>query len=184
MLRSRRQDNRSPPWLWLLTGVLLGFLLGLFYSGQVQPPPHLPATAPPAPPLEQAPPVAEKTPPKPSPPRFEFYEVLPSGEIPRHDPAPPPLTPAEGQPAEAMLASPPPSGSGMLQVAAFQNLHDAEALKAQLALFGVQSVVQQGVVNGINWYRVRVGPFTDPALLEQAKADLRRHGFEAILVRF
>lgn len=175
---SRRHDSRTgqPPWLWLITGLLVGFLLGLLYSGQLALPSHnaapLPAQAAAPAAVAPAPPLA----PKPAP-HFEFYEVLPSGEAPK------PLAPAEAPPAPAAETIP-PAGSTLLQVGAFQNLRDADSLKAQLALLGLAGLVQPGQVNGINWFRVRVGPFIDPTQLEQTRATLRQHGFEAMPVRY
>ncbi len=222
--RSRRYDDQprtagQPPWLWLTTGLLVGFFLGLLYAGQIAPPggndspPPIPETlggsgsgnaASPTPPrsLEAETREPDAASPEAGGPRFEFYEVLPNGELPRREPAladhqpeaapPPPAAgtvpppsariPATDNPADPEIT--PPAGSVMLQVASFQNPRDAGELKANLALIGQRALVQRARINGVNWYRVRLGPFTTPEEVSQTQARLKRNGLESIVVRY
>ncbi len=74
-------------------------------------------------------------------------------------------------------------GSYVLQVASFRDAHDAQALKAQLALWGVPAVVQPVTVQGETWHRVRVGPVTDLAKLNALRDKLSAHKLSPLLIR-
>jgi cell division protein FtsN len=72
----------------------------------------------------------------------------------------------------------------MLQVGSFQRAGDAERLKASLALIGLQASVQRVTIDGEQtWHRVRLGPYTDPARLDAARARLREHDYQAMVLR-
>ena len=134
-------------------------------------------------------------------PKFEFYTLLPEMEVvvPEEDldkPQPAPSgsaaesgaasthgsragdTDAEGEtePAHA-------SGHYVLQVASFRSMTEADGLKAKLLLLGFEPVVQSVAVNSDeNWYRVRIGPYTDRDSLEAARIRLRADGYDSPLV--
>ena len=101
-------------------------------------------------------------------PSFDFYKVLPGGapeELPSAEPA----------------AAPP---IYYLQAGAFQNPADADNLKAQLALLGIEAVIQTSEVadKGV-FHRVRVGPFDAPAEAERTRALLAENDISATLVK-
>ena len=70
-----------------------------------------------------------------------------------------------------------------LQLASFPQAEDADALKARLALSGVQVQVSQVTVNGKLWHRVRRGPFAAIAAADTAKRDLMQTNVSSTLVR-
>ena len=149
-------------------------------------------------------PVARAAPEKP---RFEFYTMLPEMEVavpeeelraampeeevrdsgPEEKPrataraaptAPPP--PLRAPPKAAARAT----GAYLLQVGSFRSRKEAERLKAELALLGVQAAVQSVVIDGKNtWHRVRVGPYTDLRALNNDRVRLRENRREAIVLR-
>ncbi|MGH8426585.1 MAG: SPOR domain-containing protein [Gammaproteobacteria bacterium] len=74
-------------------------------------------------------------------------------------------------------------GAYILQVASFRADKDAEALKAQLALWGVSASVQPVNVQGETWHRVRVGPVSDLAALNTLRSKLAAHKLQPLVMR-
>ena len=107
-------------------------------------------------------------------PRFEFYKILPGAEE------------AAPQPAPKSERKTEPSGGDTLylQAGAFQNPADADNLKAQLALMGVEASVQQVNVpeKGI-MHRVRIGPYRAPDEMSKVRTLLAQNGIQATVVR-
>jgi cell division protein FtsN len=102
-------------------------------------------------------------------PSFDFYKVLP-GDAPNE------LPPAQHAPADAPLY--------YLQAGAFQSPADADNLKAQLALLGVEAVIQTGEVadKGV-FHRVRVGPFRAMDDVNRTRSLLTQNNIPATLVK-
>ncbi len=151
----------------VFTGVLIGLIVGailavgvaLWITGSN---PFKSTPAEPAP-SEAAPAVPETAP------SFDFYKVLPgdaAGELP---------------PAAAPTA---PTPRYYLQAGAFQNPNDADNLKAQLALLGVEAVIQTGEVAGKGvFHRVRVGPFDGMDEVNRTRSLLAQNNIPATLVK-
>ena len=113
-------------------------------------------------------------------PRFEFYKVLTdkqdaainapakSAEKPK---------PADTKPVVAFVPH-------VLQAGSFSKADDAEKLKARLALLGVQANVQEANIpdRGV-WYRVRLGPYNDPAELDRTRTFLKQNGVESTPIK-
>lgn len=117
-----------------------------------------------------------KTPAKP---RFDFYTILPGSESQ--------VTEQQAQQTiSAQQETPTAAGSKsyFLQVGAFQNEQDADNLKAQLALLGMEAVVQTANTpdKGVS-HRVRVGPLTDIEQIRKTRAELTKNGFSAYLIQ-
>lgn len=102
-------------------------------------------------------------------PSFDFYKVLP-GDAPAELPAP--STPA----AKTVRY--------YLQAGAFQNPADADNLKAQLALLGVEAMIQTSDVpdKGV-FHRVRIGPFDAMSDVERIRSLLAQNNLPATLVK-
>ena len=102
-------------------------------------------------------------------PSFDFYKVLP-GDAPAELPA----APAPAAAAERYY----------LQAGAFQNPADADNLKAQLALLGVEAVIQTSDVpdKGI-FHRVRIGPFGTMSDVERTRGLLAQNNLPTTLVK-
>jgi len=129
---------------------------------------------------------------KPKPPPFG----MPTGELP---PAPPPI---QSRPAPVVpprdVDIPPRSDAEragreaptamsrpvyFLQAGSFQRAEDADNLKAQLALTGLEAtIVAASVPDRGVWHRVRIGPFTDQGSLQSARALLRDHRIESTVI--
>jgi len=84
----------------------------------------------------------------------------------------------------AALPKPSAGSSGyLLQVGAFPNAGDAEALKAKLALQGFVANIQSVSVGGQPYHRVRLGPFRSATELESTKQRLAAAGINAIALK-
>jgi len=88
------------------------------------------------------------------------------------------------QAAPASAVPPPAAGSGyLLQVGAFPNAADAEALKAKLALQGFVANVQTVQVGSQTFHRVRLGPYRSATELEAVQSRLAGAGYKAIALK-
>ena len=110
--------------------------------------------------------------------KFNFYTILPELEV---------LIPeSETRPPEVKTTSTSKSSDSkdstlyVLQVGSFQNLADAEKLKANLAFLGMQADIQKVVVNRQSWHRVRTGPYHDKQQLYQSQKLLKKNNIPAI----
>ena len=68
----------------------------------------------------------------------------------------------------------------VLQVGSFQNLSDAEKLKANLAFLGLEANIQHVTVNKQAWHRVRTGPYRDRQQLFKNQKLLKQNDIDAI----
>jgi len=126
-------------------------------------------------------------------PSFEFYKILPELEVvvpdeeergskrtPVAQPTPRPQTP-DRRPTPAPSTS---KERYLLQVAAYNKHEDADRLKAQLALLGVQASIQTVEVKPGNIvHRVRVGPFTNQDDVTATRQRLRANGIDSVLMK-
>ena len=95
--------------------------------------------------------------------RFGFYELLPRFEV---------IVPELETPAarsQAVAIEEP--GTYVLQAGSFTSETDAERLRAQLGLLGIESKIQRVTVDDREFYRVRIGPLDD---LDQLNAYRRQ----------
>lgn len=195
---ARRGGNAgTPPWMWLLGGLLLGLGLAAFvvYGGfapglrtsTAQPEPQSDAT--PAANGQRPAGNSEAAPAGNAKPRYDFYTVLPEMEVLIPDSelqervrAEKPAANTTGQPATATV--PPPGGVRYrLQAASYRDPRQAEETKARLALLGVSASVQSVNINGSTYHRVYVGPYTSAGEVERVKQQLASNGMQAITVR-
>ena len=178
-----RKSRNIPGWAWMLAGLLIGlgvaavlYLQGADRSGDLAALFGEPESAAPATPTE---PEAEPEDPASDEPRFRYYELLPEDEVrvpesersaPRDTVLPAPATPADGDPV-------------ILQTGSFRRFAQADAMKARLALLGLDPQVHEAEVDGETWYRVYIGPYRDEARIRQALERLRSEDIEALRLR-
>jgi cell division protein FtsN len=169
--KSRRTDRAGSAYPrkggTVFSGVLIGLIIGavlavgvaLWVTGSN---PFKSETPTPAP--SQAMPAAPEDAPS-----FDFYKVLPSDATAE--------MPASTAPAE-------PVPLYYLQAGAFQNANDADNLKAQLAMLGVEAVIQTADVadQGV-FHRVRVGPFRALDEVNRTRTLLTQNNIPATLVK-
>ncbi len=198
MAERRRRSAPRPgtPKPWIIGAVTLGVGLGLglliaHHEARA------PAKRPTAPLAKRAqapitvlkPPAAPKpkgpAPGLPAATQFDFYTILPEmrGQAKRTRPAP--ASPAAEAPARGPAAHRPRivRGHFILQAASFPDRADASRLRAELALRGLKSYIEQVSISGRGaFYRVRLGPLQKPAIAH-ARAILARLGLKPIVLR-
>jgi cell division protein FtsN len=162
--RNRGRSGGSP----IFTGVMIGLIVGAVLAVGVA----LWATG--LNPFKSTEPAPEKAqPPKAAQPdaapSFDFYKVLPSDR------------PGELPPAAAPRA---PAPRYYLQAGAFRNAADADNLKAQLALLGVETMIQTSDVPGKGvFHRVRVGPYLAMNEVDRTRSLLTQNNIPTTLVK-
>ncbi|MEZ5541028.1 MAG: SPOR domain-containing protein [Pseudomonadota bacterium] len=190
--KHRAQPRRRKPALSPLVAVLSGLLIGLFVAflvyikmqaAPVQPQVFikepLPPEALPAPAAGPAGKVQQDSaaPAEPPKPRFDFYTLLPEMEVVVPDQE------ITGKPKQGVPQVEQP-GTYFLQVGSFRNSAQADHLKAEMALLGLEASVQKiSIDNKTTWHRVRVGPFRDLDALNRTRSTLRQRGVESTLVK-
>ncbi len=182
-VRNNNRKSPLPAWVWLLTGFAAGIALSALlifrdYSKEkalANVPKPVPAASitemarGDAPGTPDQPPAADK-------PKYDFYTALAEREVIIPDTEIREQTAKPEVQADAKVRY-------FLQLASFPQAEDADALKARLALSGVQVQVSQVTVNGKLWHRVRRGPFAAIAAADTAKRDLMQTNVSSTLVR-
>lgn len=109
--------------------------------------------------------------------QFEFYDVLPKSEIV--------IPNKEGQKNESTgaIAAIETPGSYVLQVGSYRNFADADRVRAQLALQGVESKIQKVSIDADTWHRVRIGPISNLNKLEETRRKLREAQVDALVIK-
>ncbi|MDR2365130.1 MAG: SPOR domain-containing protein [Zoogloeaceae bacterium] len=106
--------------------------------------------------------------------RFQFYDILPG------------RTEAVPQPPSADAATAPslpmPARRHYLQAGAFSDPQEADNLKAALAMKGMEVHVQQVMVQGNTFFRLRLGPYSKIDEASSVRAKLAQQGVETMLV--
>jgi len=113
--------------------------------------------------------------------KFNFYTILPELEvlIPEDETRPPETKNNTAATANS-TNKPEAAKQYILQVGSFQNLTDAEKLKANLAFLGIEADIQHVTVNNQAWHRVRTGPYRDKKQLYQNQKTLKQNNIDAI----
>ncbi|TPE54140.1 SPOR domain-containing protein [Maribrevibacterium harenarium] len=162
-------------WLWLLVPAMVGAFV--YFLAQLA---NLSATNEPAAPVTKPAPVAPKPAPAPQPKpepakpkpadtppskekdQFEFYQILQDSEV-------------DTSHVDAYQST--PRGEQdfyyMIQAASFRSSADADRLRAQLILAGLDANIRQTTGDdGRPWYRVVVGPFNSRSEKNRAQDKL------------
>lgn len=115
--------------------------------------------------------------------RFQFYDILPGKAEVEPDKATAPKAETEKEAAkpadkESAKESKVPL---FLQAGSFSTAQDADNQKAKLAFMGIESAVQQVMIEERTLYRVRIGPYLKLDELNKVRAELAKSGIEAQL---
>ena len=109
--------------------------------------------------------------------RFDFYEMLPRFEVVI------PETESEVKDSGHGIVPLPSGGIYVLQTGSFRAFADADRMKAQLALVGLQAQIQKVTIDDKRWHRVRLGPFTDPKELRKIRSQLRQTDVDFLVLK-
>ena len=108
---------------------------------------------------------------------YDFYDMLPKFEVvvPEKDRE----VARERDTAPATIERP---GVYVLQAGSYRQQAEADRIRAQLKMQGIDANVQRVAVDDDVWHRVRIGPITDLAELNRLRARLRSADFDDALV--
>ena len=113
---------------------------------------------------------------------FKFPDLLEGSEVPAH-----PEKYGSTQPAASEGMAPPPGTDGQqsiyIQAASFRDLADAESLRAQLILQGLDAATARADLNSGAWYRVTVGPIESATEAKSIMTSLRGQKLDAIWMK-
>ncbi len=108
-------------------------------------------------------------------PRFEFYTLLPEMEVVVQEQAVSPRVKADARGDK---------GRYVIQAGSFRKQTEADALKAQLALVGLEAEIQTVAIDGhAKWHRVRLGPYQGLATVDAARNRLKEHQIAGIVLK-
>lgn len=166
--RKKRKPTKTstplPGWVWLVTGLIIGLSATFLPSinekvTQAQQP--LESKQP-----SSIEPQSKRT--------FDFYTLLPELEV---------VVDEDNSISDNALKRELTDGQYVLQVGSFKSSDEADSLKAQLALMGVETNIEIVKVNTINWHRVRVGPSKNIDQLQTTQQRLRAKNMDSILLK-
>jgi len=108
---------------------------------------------------------------------YDFYDMLPKFEV---------VVPEKEREVASDRGNSPASierpGVYVLQAGSYRQQADADRIRAQLKMQGIDANVQRVAVDDDVWHRVRIGPITDLAELNRLRTRLRAADFDDALV--
>ena len=109
--------------------------------------------------------------------KYDFYEMLPNFEVvvPEKD-----KEVKRDLPAASRIERP---GIYVLQAGSYRNEADADRVRAQLAVLGIDAKVQRVAVDADVWHRVRIGPITQLDELNKLRKQLQAADVDALVIR-
>ena len=110
--------------------------------------------------------------------KYTFYDRLPNFEVvvPEKD--------KEVVKRDLLVTAPiERPGVYVLQAGSYRNESDADRVRAQLALQGIQATVQRVAVDADVWHRVRIGPITKLDQLNKLRKQLEAADVDALVIR-
>jgi len=109
--------------------------------------------------------------------KYDFYQMLPNFEVvvPEKD-----KDVKRDLPAAAKVERP---GVYVLQAGTYRKQADAERVRSQLALQGIEAKVQRVAVDADVWHRVRIGPVSNLDELNRQRRQLQAADVDALVIR-
>jgi cell division protein FtsN len=171
--RNRARREGFSGWTGLFIGLVAGLGVGLalyLFDPREPPPAAAPGAGQAAVPASASASAAEEPAE-----RYDFYEMLPNFEVvvPEKEVVMPPDAPESAE----------KKGAFVLQAGSYRKFEDADRVRAQLALQGIESNVQRVAIDADTWHRVRIGPISDPAELERVRTRLKEAEVDFLVVR-
>ena len=107
---------------------------------------------------------------------YDFYDMLPKFEV---------VVPEREKDVKPDIRPLPETrrGTYVLQAGSYKNPADAERVRAQLALQGIEAKVQKVSVDSDTWSRVRIGPLTNLDELNRLRQVLRKADIDVLMIR-
>jgi cell division protein FtsN len=170
--RSRSQRESFSGWTGILIGLAGGLSVGLalyFFDPRTPSEPGVEAAT------DAEPASARESAGEEPAERYDYYQMLPNFEVvvPEKEVAIPRDAP------EAVEKQ----GAYVLQAGSYRKFEEADRVRAQLALQGIESNVQRVAIDNDTWHRVRVGPINDLDELNRVRNRLREAEVDFLVVR-
>jgi cell division protein FtsN len=107
---------------------------------------------------------------------YDFYSMLPKFEV---------VVPEKDKDVKPDIRGVPETrrGTYVLQAGSYKNFADADRVRAQLALQGVESKVQKVSVDNDTWHRIRIGPISKLDELNRLRSILRKADVDVLVIR-
>src|SRR4030081_3477185 len=107
---------------------------------------------------------------------YDFYDMLPKFEV---------VVPEKDKDVRPDIKSVPETrrGTYVLQAGSYKNFADADRVRAQLALQGVESKVQKVSVDNDTWHRIRIGPISKLDELNRLRQILHKADVDVLVIR-
>jgi cell division protein FtsN len=107
---------------------------------------------------------------------YAFYDMLPKFEV---------VVPEKEKDVRPDSRAVPETrrGTYVLQAGSYKNFADADRVRAQLALQGVESKVQKVSVDNDTWHRIRIGPISRLDELNRLRTILRKADVDVLVIR-
>lgn len=107
-------------------------------------------------------------------PQFDFYTILPEKEVvvPDYEIK---TRAREERVGEAKAAK------YIIQAGSFKEFRQADALRAKLALMGIESRVEKAKIGNVTWHRVKLGPYSQMSSVSTIKARLKQSGLDVVV---
>jgi cell division protein FtsN len=108
--------------------------------------------------------------------RYDFYEMLPNFEV---------VVPEKDREVKRDLPAAKIERPGVyvLQAGSYRNQADAERVREQLSLQGIDAKVQRVAVDNDVWHRVRIGPISDINELNRVRKQLQAAEVDGLVIR-
>jgi cell division protein FtsN len=107
--------------------------------------------------------------------KYDFYELLPNFEV---------VVPEKDKDVKRDLpAKIERPGAYFLQAGSYRSVADADRVRRQLALQGVEAKVQRVAIDADVWLRVRIGPISNLDELNRVRQQLRAADVDALVIR-
>jgi cell division protein FtsN len=109
-------------------------------------------------------------------PTYDFYDRLPKFEV---------VVPEKEKDVRPDIRAVPETrrGTYVLQAGSYKSFADADRIRAQLALQGVESKVQKVSVDNDTWHRIRIGPISKLDELNRLRTILRKADVDVLVIR-
>jgi cell division protein FtsN len=176
---SRKKKKPIAGWWWLLLGLLLGGFV-MFLSNLQNMPNKITVTNKKTAQQDvrdvKKPIAADTKPIEANKPRFDFYQILPEMEIiiPEHEIEQRRRLEGTGKSKH---------GTFIIQIGSFNQLHQADTLKAKLALLGIETNIET-VEQGVNiWHRVKSGPYNTSKEVDTIQNRLHHNNIDSIAIK-
>ena len=110
----------------------------------------------------------------PKPPQFDFYTILPDKEVivPEYEIKTRAREERVGKAKETHY---------VMQAGSFKTAKEADELRLKLAAMGIESKIDKSKMGDVNWYRVKMGPYTQTESVNTVQSRLRKNGIDVLV---